>query len=149
MGQRADAIRGAVYGKDVRETLAVGMEYVEGFGLAEEGRIAAENARVSTEIQEAVIESQRVNADIVRANNETIRTATFNTITSEYQTATLENTSLEVVQARRGTGSLNERLEATDNSIIAMTEYLSYMPIEGGSFDGGVPEGVNIDGGTY
>lgn len=52
------------------------------------------------------------------------------------------DSSPEVSDARGGFPVLGARLDA-------LTEYLNFMPINGGDFDGNDPTGPIIDGGTY
>ncbi|SMB95306.1 hypothetical protein SAMN00017405_0375 [Desulfonispora thiosulfatigenes DSM 11270] len=48
---------------------------------------------------------------------------------------------------------INEKLINNDaflnEKIIQLKEFLNYMPINGGNFDGNEPNGVLIDGGIY
>lgn len=65
-------------------------------------------------------------------------------------------TAQEVVEARGLEVSLKKRIDKIDEisktnsaSLEDMKEYLNYMPINGGDFDGNNNTHVSIDGGTY
>ena len=79
-------------------------------------------------------------------------------------------TTQEVINARKGKPTLvkkideidnnivnvNEKIDEIDNNIVNvneqmthMKEYLNYMPINGGDFDGNDNTHITIDGGTY
>ena len=76
---------------------------------------------------------------------------TFNTTASDGAL-----TTQEVINARKGKPALVEKIDEIDNNIVNideqlehMAEYLNYMPINGGDFDGNDDTHVIIDGGTY
>jgi len=55
----------------------------------------------------------------------------------------------EIVLARKDAPTLGDRLDGVDAQLADMMNYLNYMPINGGEFDGNDSEGPTIDGGTY
>lgn len=55
----------------------------------------------------------------------------------------------EVIDARGDFVILRERLNAGDMELASLRNFLGYMPINGGGFDGNDPAGPIIDGGTY
>lgn len=66
------------------------------------------------------------------------------------------NSNSEIVDARGNFTKLKERLDTEQEKISKqfadMTDYLNYMPVNGGtfeSFDGSENDNVIIDGGTY
>ncbi|RAU96845.1 hypothetical protein [Paenibacillus sp. YN15] len=55
----------------------------------------------------------------------------------------------EIVTARGTYSSVGERFGGVDAQLADLRNYLDYMPINGGDFDGNDPSGVVVDGGTY
>ena len=59
------------------------------------------------------------------------------------------NPIAEVIEARKGEESLGVKINKIDVEFVQLKNYLSYMPINGGDFDGNQESGALIDGGVY
>jgi hypothetical protein len=108
VSQRTNQIRHAVYGKDVRENIAGGIEDIAGeMNNYEENMDQKESTRKTAEIARQNNEDTRQENEQARETNESNRVAAennraneFNTIKNDYETATHDNTVLELTQAR-------------------------------------------------
>lgn len=114
-------IRTAIYGKDVRSSIADGIE-------------AINDEVESTTIRQGNLENKQ---DILKTQFD-----------EEIKNLTLEDpSSAELVAARTTPKGLT--FSTIGNRFDSLEDYLNYMPINGGDFDGNDDTHISIDGGTY
>jgi len=114
-------IRTAIYGKEVRSSIADGIK-------------AINDEVESTTTRQGTLEGKQ---NILKSQFD-----------EEIKNLTLQDpSSAELVAAR--TSSKGITFTTVGNRMDDLEEYLNYMPINGGSFDGNDNTHVSIDGGTY
>ncbi len=144
-------IREAIYGKDVRENIASGIEAINAevesttgrqnvIDSQEQTRINNETTRQSNEssrqstfitnenAREKVFQDNediRESSETTRVNNETIRVSTFDQIKDDFANMQHSDATLEVIQARGGKDNLNLRLNDMASVSTATNEVVS------------------------
>jgi|GEM_PF-2853749 len=154
ISQETQAIRTAVFAKDVRDSIAGGLDTMASEVNTYESNLSADNDQFKTDItaqeaQHAQAESTRVTAEQgrvsaettrqsneqTRQTNETNRVSEFNTIKTAYESATHENTSVELTAARTSgvTGqsynNIGLRMDNTDSQLANIMNYNAYKYI--------------------
>lgn len=113
-------IRQAILGKDVRENIASGIESINNDIILN----TTKQNDLKTVFDSLIINAGNSNAEIVAGR--------YNNVTHTAH------------------ASIGERLDENSSALVTLTEYLNYMPVNGGDFDGADGNAnVTIDGGIY
>ena len=159
--EKVEQIRQAVYGKEVRESIASGIEAINAEVESTTQRQAAvEEAEVEREAAEAIRQENEED----RVEEHALRLAEVNAIKDAYDAAEKANLSVEVSNARTSTvksktfGTLKERLEESEQEAAAhMAEFASLFPDNAGAHNsifrgknlGSTPDYTNITNGSF
>ena len=128
---KVEQIRQAVYGKDVRESIASGIEAINS---EVESTTQRQNAVDEAEAEREAAEEIRQENEEDRVDEHALRMEEVNDIKDAYDAATKANLSVEVSNARTSTvksktfGTLKERLEESEQEAAAhMAHYTSLL----------------------